>query len=265
MYQSELFQDQVYYEFYAKDANKELVVLIHPLGMNREVWSETISALADHYAILVIDLPGHGKSTVVKENSQWEISDLARMTQALAASLGYQKAHYVGTSIGGAIGQELLLSFPEFLQSLMVTNTSHQIGTKESWAQRATDVRLQGLQNMAAKIVPRWFAKDYLTTNVKAVASWQRALEESDNESYATLCEALGNWSATERLAKAQKSIPVLVVAGGEDPAMPVENMQQLAKLMQAPLEIMDIGHVPSVEDPIGFNHLLVNWLQQSQ
>ena len=264
MYQRELFQGQIYYEFFSQDPNQELVVLVHPLGMNGEVWSETISALEDHYAILVLDLPGHGKSAVVKKDMVWEISDLAKMIQALAASLGYQKAHYVGTSIGGAIGQELLLSSPTFLQSLMVTNTSHQIGSKESWDQRAADVRSQGLQHMASVIVPRWFANEYLINSKNAVAHWEKGLAESDNEGYATLCEALGNWSATERLLETKNDVPILAVAGREDPAMPLENMQQLATLLHASLEVMDLGHVPSVEDPKGFNQLLLDWLARS-
>lgn len=265
MHQSELFQDQIYYKIFSQDPNKTLVILIHPLGMSHEVWSETIRALKDHYSVLLLDLPGHGKSAAVDEDTCWTIPDLAKMIQELVETLGYQKAHYVGTSIGGAIGQELLLSSPSFLQSLMVTNTSHQIGAQESWRQRASDVRSQGLQNMAAGIVPRWFASDYLTENTAIVADWQKKLEKSDNEGYATLCEALGDWSATARLAKRQHDIPVLAVAGSKDPAMPLENMQSLAVLMQAPLEVMKLGHVPSVEDPKGFNQLLLNWLQKSE
>ncbi len=265
MYQSELFQDQIYYEYFSQDPNKALVILIHPLGMSREVWSETVKALEQEYSVLVIDLPGHGKSSAVNPDIRWEISDLAKIVQELAASLGYQKAHYVGTSIGGAIGQELLLSSPAFLQSLMVTNTSHQIGTKESWEQRAADVRSQGLQKMAEGIVPRWFAPHYLTENSRAVAAWQKALEQSDDEGYATLCEALGQWSATTRLEKYQQDIPVLAVAGAEDPAMPIDNMQSLATLMKSSLEVMPLGHVPSVEDPEGFNQLLLGWLQKSE
>lgn len=264
MHQSKFYQDQIYYEFISKDLKKELVVLVHPLGMNHGVWSETISMLKDQYSVLVLDLPGHGESVAVSKENQWEIVDLAKMIQSLVVSLGYLKVHYVGTSIGGAIGQELLLSSPAFLQSLMVTNTSNEIGTKESWMQRAADVRSQGLSKMAAGIVPRWFAPEYLRRNKDVVAQWQKQLEKCDDEGYATLCEALGVWSATTRLLKYQGDIPVLTVAGEKDPAMLLENMQRLAALMNAPLEIMNVGHVPSVEDPAGFGQLLLEWLQKS-
>ncbi len=265
MNQCGLFNGKIHYEFYSKEEEQDLVVLVHPLGMNRDVWQKSVATLKDQYAVLVIDLPGHGKSSAVNEHETWTISSLAQMIQELIATLGYDKMHYVGTSIGGAIGQELLLSSPTLLQSVMVTNTSHQIGTASSWAERAQNVRQQGLISMAAGIVPRWFGSHYLSENVEDVTQWQQNLEKTDNEGYAVLCEALGAWSATDRLSERNMSIPALAVAGSEDPAMPLENMQQLASLMQAPLEVLPIGHVPSVEDPEAFNQLLLQWLSDNQ
>lgn len=265
MNQCGLFNGKIHYEFYSKEGVRDLVVFVHPLGMNRDVWQKSVDALEDQYAVLVIDLPGHGKSSTVNNNETWSISSLAQMIQELIVTLGYDKMHYVGTSIGGAIGQELLLSSPALLQSAMVTNTSHQIGTVASWAARAQNVRQQGLESMAAGIVPRWFGSHYLSENMADVAQWQQNLEKTDDEGYAVLCEALGDWSATDRLSGRNMSIPALAVAGSEDPAMPLENMQQLASLMQVPLEVLPIGHVPSVEDPEGFNQLLLQWLGDNQ
>lgn len=262
MDRSQLYNNQIHYELFSKDSKKELIVLVHPLGMNRNVWEDSIKALESQYDVLVLDLPGHGRSPAVTEET-WTISSLAEMIRELVFSLGYSKVHYVGTSIGGAIGQELLLSKPEFLQSLMVTNTSHQIGTKESWTARANDVRNYGIKKMAAGIVPRWFAPEYISDNKAKVEEWQNALANSDNEGYAVLCEALGGWSATARLESYESQVPVLAVAGGKDPAMPLENMQSLATLLKSPLEILELGHVPSVEDPKAFNTLLLSWLEK--
>lgn len=263
MNQDGLFEKKISYQLYSQKDGQELVILVHPLGMHRAVWEKTIMALCDDYAVLVLDLPGHGSSSAVNVGEDWSINALAKMIQDLTFSLGYQHAHYVGTSIGGAIGQELLLSSPDFLQSLVVTNTSHQIGTQESWQVRADSIRLQGLRKMAANIVPRWFSTKYYKENPSNVALWQQQLEACDNEGYAVLCEALGHWNATDRLPERSLAIPVLAVAGSQDPAMPLTNMQELAGLMSAPLEVMAVGHVPSVEAPERFNQLLIKWLDE--
>lgn len=262
MSQHKLYNEKFYFEFIRKEISQELLIFVHPLGMSHKVWDSAIAYFKEKYDLLLIDLPGHGNSKEVSTGNNWTISQLASDIKALANSYGYQKAHYIGTSIGGAIGQEILLSTPDFLQSLVVTNTHHKIGTYEFWNARATDIRNKGLEEMAAGIVPRWFAPQYINTHPEVVSTWQRLLEKSDNEGYALLCEALGDWQATDRLAERDRSIPVLCIAGKDDPAMPLENMQELAKCMGSePLAVMEIGHVPSVEAPEAFNQLLNDWL----
>lgn len=265
MIRSELYEEQIYYELITEDTNQELLVLVHPLGISRKVWDTVIAQFKDQYDLLVIDLPGHGKSQAVAPGQQWSIPQLASVIITLITSLGYKKTHYVGTSIGGAIGQEILLSYPKFLSSLLITNTHSQIGSQEFWGSRAKDVREKGLRAMASGIVPRWFAQQYIQEQSKAMSQWQLELEESDVEGYAVLCEALGEWSVTDRLSMRDQSIPVLCVAGAEDPAMPLENMKELAQSIgKEPLVVMPIGHVPSLEAPDQFNQLLGEWLSRN-
>lgn len=262
MYQNQLFQGKIYYEHISADSARDLLLLVHPLGMNRDVWQDVVSFFKAQYDILIIDLPGHGHSPNPHRDEAWDIPLLANMLQDLVKSLGYEKVHYVGTSIGGAIGQELLITAPEFIQSAVVTNTHSQIGEKNAWDLRAENVRTIGLSVMAKEIVPRWFGPNYFKEAPLSIAKWQEALESLGNEGYAQLCEALGNWSATDRLSSREKAIPVLCIAGSNDPAMPLENMQKLAQLMgNEELEVMTIGHVPSVEAPDSFNQILSAWL----
>lgn len=264
MIQKQLYKQAIFYEFVSKNSTDELVVLVHPLGMNRKVWDATVSTLSENYSVLTLDLPGHGESRNESQAAPYTIIQLATLVKDLAQSLGYVRFHYVGTSIGGAIGQELLLSYPECLRSLLVTNTSHQIGTTEAWNLRADNVRATGLQTMAGDIVVRWFANQYLKNNGTDVQEWQSSLATVGDEQYALLCEALGSWSATERLKNYAGELPVMCLAGEEDPAMPLANMQSLADLFNVSLTTMKLGHVPSVEAPKAFSALLLDWLQRA-
>ncbi len=256
-----LYLDTIYFELTCAQVKKELIVLVHPLGMDNSVWAETVEALKNDFDVLTIDLPGHGQSQHNSEKLNISILNLATMVKDLALSLGYDRFFYVGTSIGGAIGQELLLSYPNSLKGLMVTNTSHKIGSEEFWQDRAAKVRNEGLEEVGKNIVLRWFANDYIDSNPDIIKGWQNSLANLNNEAYAQLCEALGEWSATDRLQDTISIVPVICVAGDEDPAMPLENMQSLAKLLNTSLKVMSLGHVPSVEKSQEFNELLVSWL----
>lgn len=263
MYSTGKYKNKIYYELIKEEEPRELLLLVHPLGMSHNVWGNINSYFKNDYDILKIDLPGHGNSPDALMQDTWSISLLAIVIMDLVQSLGYQQTHYIGTSIGGAIGQELLLSSPAFLLSMMITNTDSKIGEESAWKLRAHNVREAGLSIVAKDIVPRWFAPAYLQKNPEQVMDWEKALKNTGNEGYAQLCEALASWSSVDRLKDRKDTVPILCVAGSKDPAMPLENMKRLANLIgDNPLKIMPVGHVPSVEAPDEFNQLLKNWLE---
>lgn len=235
-----------------------LLVLVHPLGMNRSVWAALLPALSQQFQVLTVDLPGHGESAA-SVSRHLRIEDLAAMVLALVADVGSSSFHYVGTSIGGAIGQALLQSVPERLLSLTLTNTAPKIGTKEAWLSRAAAVREQGLAPMAKDLVPRWFAPVFIQQQAAMVADWVAALAAVDDDSYAQLCEALAYFDGSSAWAN-ELAMPVVLIAGQDDAAMPLANMQAMAAVQpKAKLVILPVGHVPSVENPAAFLTALMN------
>lgn len=117
------------------DPAKPLMLLAHPLGMNQTVWDEMLPALLGHFRTLTWDLPGHGSSSAWPEQAV-TAADLAAEALTLAAVAGAERFHFVGTSIGGIIGQQLLCQAPERLDSVTLTNTGAVIGTPEAWQLR---------------------------------------------------------------------------------------------------------------------------------
>ncbi len=234
------------------DAAQPLLVLVHPLGMNRGVWAAMVPALSQRFQVLTLDLPGHGDSSACVGKSL-RVADLANMVLALVDDLGQAAFHYVGTSIGGAIGQALLQIAPERLLSTTLTNTAPKIGTKEAWLSRAAAVRVQGLANMAKDLVPRWFAAVFLQAQADVVADWVQRLAQMDDESYAQLCEALAYFEGSQAWAQYVDQ-PVMLMAGQDDAAMPLATMQAMAAAQPwAKLMVLPAGHVPSVEHPQAF------------
>lgn len=147
----------VAYRLLGAEANP-LVVLAHPLGMTQAVWDDLLPALLPRYRVLAWDLPGHGASQAWGE-APITPADLATEVLALADHAGAERFHFVGTSIGGVVGQQLLAEHAERLLSATLTNTGAVIGTEELWTTRAGRVRQEGLAAMAEEIVPRWFAR----------------------------------------------------------------------------------------------------------
>ncbi|MGY4877880.1 alpha/beta fold hydrolase [Vreelandella aquamarina] len=234
-----------------------LIVMAHPLGMSQSVWDDVIPVLLPRYRVLTWDLPGHGASAAVS-GKQISPSDLAAEALALVELAGARRFHFVGTSIGGVVGQQLIVAHVECLLSATLTNTGAVIGNSDLWNTRASRVRQEGLAAMSEEIVPRWFAPAAFEASPALKAGWCTQMGRGDDESYAQLCEMLGRDTFAEKLFG--KNTRVQLFGGSEDMATPPETLEALsAKLDGAPLEIFDgVGHVPSVEAPALFAQKLL-------
>lgn len=236
-----------------------LVIMAHPLGMTQAVWDDVLPALLGRYRVLTWDLPGHGGSDAwPPAASDITAEHLADDVLALADYAGTSRFHFVGTSIGGTIGQKLLTQVPERLLPSILTNTGVVIGTTDSWNTRAQRVRAEGLAAMSAEIVPRWFAPATLAAQPALAAGWRTQLARGDDESYALLCEMLGQIDFHGKLA--DTGVSVALLGGSEDKATPPAMLEALAvECSQAPVEILDdVGHVPAVERPAEFAAFLL-------
>ncbi|MCE9682661.1 alpha/beta fold hydrolase [Halomonas alkalisoli] len=244
-----------------------LVVLAHPLGMTQAVWDDLLPALLPRYRVLTWDLPGHGASQAWPEASG-EISpaDLAAEALTLADYAGSQRFHFVGTSIGGVVGQQLIAEHAGRLLSATLTNTGAVIGNAELWTTRAGRVREEGLAAMSGEIVPRWFSAQRLKDEPALEAGWRTQMARTDGESYARLCEMLGRTDFCGKLKgplAQHPNVSVHLLGGSEDVATPPETLQALAgECGGLPLEILEgFAHVPSVEDPQAMAKRLLLWM----
>lgn len=244
------------------DKDKPLLVLAHPLGMTQGVWDDMLPALLDRFRVLTWDLPGHGASAAWPEDSdRITPEDLAQEALTLAATAGAERFHFVGTSIGGVIGQQLVSQHADSLLSATLTNTGAVIGTADAWNTRSANVLELGLAAMAVDIVPRWFGPAACKQQPALVEGWRVIMGRGDDRSYALLCELLGRADFREQLGEHQ--VPLRLIAGADDVATPPEALQALAECSGAPepLILEQIGHVPSVECPGRFSQILIDHL----
>ncbi|OIN04823.1 alpha/beta fold hydrolase [Oceanisphaera psychrotolerans] len=237
-----------------------LVVLAHPLGMSQAVWDDLLPALLPRYRVLTWDLPGHG-SSAAWNGERITPADLAAEVLALAEVAGAGRFHFAGTSIGGVIGQQLLIQHADRLLSATLTNTGAVIGTRDAWQTRAAAVRERGLATMAIDIVPRWFGPAACLAQPALLKGWNTIMGRGDANSYALLCEMLGDANFSDQLQ--DHDVPLLLLGGSDDVATPPESLEHLACCADAgePVILDKVGHVPSVEAPVRLAELLLKHL----
>ncbi len=83
------------------------LVLLHGLGSSRRAWDPVIPALARHFDVLAVDLPGFGGSAPMPPEAEPLPAALAAAVAGLLDDLGIAAPHIAGNSLGGWVALEL--------------------------------------------------------------------------------------------------------------------------------------------------------------
>lgn len=95
------------------------LLLVAGLGGRGQFWNNQVEALAEHFRVIIHDHRGVGRSSPDKAvfGADHMADDLLKLMDAMKLD----KAHLVGHSTGGAIGQHIALKQPERLDKLVLS------------------------------------------------------------------------------------------------------------------------------------------------
>ena len=225
-----------------------LLLLGPSLGTSAHtLWRRAAERLRDRVRVLGWDLPGHGRG---RATEPFTMAELAAGVLALADEFNTETFHYAGDSVGGCVGLQLLLDAPHRVATATLLCTGATIGTPDSWRERAETVRSAGTNAVIAGSAQRWFGPGFAERQPDVSAALLVALRDTNPESYAQTCEALGGFDVSERLPDI--SNPVLAIAGSDDIATPPESLRRIASgVKDGRLEVLDgVGHLAPAEAP---------------
>ena len=238
-----------------------VLVLSNSLGTTQEIWERQASVLADRFRLLTYDHPGHGASELPAAASS--VEDFAGGLLVLLDELGVERVSLCGVSLGGMVGMALALEAPERIDRLVLACTSAYVGPPDGWTERARIVRTEGMKAIAETVVGRWFTPELAREDPETVARFRAMLTATPPEGYARCCEAIAVWDARHRISAI--GVPVLVVAGADDPATPVEHAGLIAsRIPGARLQVLErAAHLANVERADAFTSAVLEHLGQ--
>lgn len=100
-----------------------VVVLLHGFGASKENWSYLAAKLRRDYYLLVPDLAGFGDSDF-HAHSDYRMAEQADRVAAWLQILKVDKAHFSGSSMGGAIAAQLASRHPQLVDTLCLMNSA---------------------------------------------------------------------------------------------------------------------------------------------
>ncbi|MDQ0379633.1 3-oxoadipate enol-lactonase [Amycolatopsis thermophila] len=252
---------KVHHETTGDGSAAEVVVLSNSIGSNLHMWDPQVKPLTENgFRVVRYDTRGHGNSPVPP--GPYSIADLGGDVVELLDTLGVESAHFVGLSLGGMTGAWLGQHAPERIRSLVLTFTSVKPGNTDMWTGRAKQVRAEGMEQIAAGSIGRWFTPDWIAAHPDLAAELRQMTATTPAEGYAACCEAIAGLDLTGGLSTI--TAPTLVVSGADDAALPPSHGQVIAEgIPGARFEVLDhAAHLGSYEQADKFTELVLEHLK---
>ncbi|WP_137931769.1 acetoin dehydrogenase dihydrolipoyllysine-residue acetyltransferase subunit [Mesorhizobium comanense] len=237
-------------------ANGNTLVLLHGFGADSLSWQPLVAALGDSASIVLVDLPGHGRSA--KPNGRPSIHGFAGNVAEALHGQGLDDVHLVGHSLGGGVALALAESGAIAIRSLTLLAPAG-LGPEidgafvqgYARATRADSLRPWLLRLFAdASIVTPGF----VSTTLKARSS--AALRDAQDE----LADAIfpdGTQATEFREVLKRLAVPLKIIWGEQDRIIPKRHAMHTGAA--AALHFLPgAGHMPHVEDPVTVARLIL-------
>lgn len=254
----------IYYETRGRRTAPPLLMI---LGLSHRLahWGRLPDLLAEQLFVVTFDCRGLGASE--RRDEPYTIHDEMQDIEAVLDAVGLDAVHVYGRSRGGALAQELALSRPQRVRSLVLCGTTHfgpgRVGNTPE-------------VEKAMNFTPDMSREEIFATQNRAMAApgWEERDPEAFNYCLGTDLEApprrfavvhqqrsIADWSSHTRLTELH--CPTLILCGADDGMVPPENSRQLATgIPGAQLTLIpQCGHLPMLEQPETVARLVADFI----
>ncbi len=225
-----------------------VVTLSHSLATTLAMWEPQVKALTARWRVLSYDTRGHGGTDAPK--SAYSLDQLADDAQALLRTLGIQRTHWVGLSMGGMIGQTLALKAPELFASLVLCDTSSRVPpeAKPLWDER---------------VLGRWFTAPFKDRGGSVVESVRAMIRSTNPAGYIGCCQAISGLNLTDRIGAIR--VPTLIIVGEDDQGTPVAASKVMNEQIKGSqlVVLKSAAHLSNMEQPEAFTQALTGFLSK--
>jgi poly(3-hydroxyalkanoate) depolymerase len=238
------------------------LLLCNGIGVSLEVLQPLVDALHPDRGVIRFDVPGVGGSPLPP--TPYPIAGLASWVTAMVRTLGHEQYDVLGLSWGGGLAQQLAVQNPRRVRRVVLVATgtgSVMVPAHPSVLAKMMTPRRHRDPGYAREIAPEIYGGTMRTDPRRGAELLHAATRAGPKRGYYYQLLATLGWSSLPCLPLLRQ--PTLILAGDDDPIIPVVNARVMARLIpHARLHIYSGGHlgivtesdqlVPVVEEFLG-------------
>ena len=247
---------EIYIEYFLTGMeNRETILFVHGFGANLSQFENQHQFFQKKYRVLSISLRGHGNTTSRNKltHSDFELNKLGQDIVTFLDKMNIQNVHFVGNSMGGNVGYELLKSNPNRLLSFTTFGTTAALNKS---------IFLVSLMKFTYKLL-----------NIKTIAKLSKTagqteysknkiyemISQSSKQTILNLIPYLAKFNYIETIKKNQ--IPTLIIKGEKDKEINEVLNSTISVFKNKTnfnlIELKKAGHFANLDNPKDFNLIL--------
>ena len=219
------------------------LVLLHGFLLSPSIWVDLTPKLSKKNKVIIIDLPGHGKSGCVAETHTMEL--MAEVVHFILEENKIEQASFIGHSMGGYISLAFAEKYKSKVNTLVLLNSSTEEDSQERKINR----------DRAIKIIKH--NKDVFI--MMAIRSLFPETKQKKHQDFIAILSENAISFSTEGIIASIKGMKVrkdrtsvlksfkgkkYMISGIEDPIIPILNTEEIAKSSKTKLFKVNSGHM---------------------
>ena len=237
-------------------------------GLDQRFWASQIPVVTETHEFITFDNRGIGRSRRPGAPVIGSIEDMVEDTVALLDHLEVGDCILYGTSMGGAIAQQLALEHPERVSGLVLAVT---------WARPIEFMRRQhlvaraliqgsGPELLVESTLVRMFTPAFFEMGAEVLDQMVRAFmaetgpDVPSTEALLAQVDAVDKHDVLDRLPSIE--VPTLVIGARNDMMVPYLGSEEIAAAIpEAELVTLKTGHGCMIEEMPAYNAAVQTWL----
>lgn len=226
----------------------EPLILIHGYLADNRIWKKIIPLLESDFKLILLELPGHGKSSTIASINSMDF--LAEVIYKLCLSIGVKNVRIAGHSMGGYVALAFAEKYPEMLESLFLIN-SHPFAdnmTRTLARNREAEIIESGKKHL---LLVNFIDKNFFSENQQDLKSEisevsQVSLEQPESGMLADLAGMMVRPDRSHVIKNTR--YPVYFIVGKNDKKIPLDKFRTVEGKNIVIHQLDSCGHFCMIE-----------------
>jgi pimeloyl-ACP methyl ester carboxylesterase len=236
---------------FSDEGKGKTIVLLHGFTESGRIWNDFAKKLSKEFRVIIIDLPGHGKSAGLGPVHTMELQ--AEVVHHVLKTRKVKKCLMIGHSMGGYVTLSFAGKYPEMLRGFCLFHSHAYADSQQDKENRDRTIQLvrKDKFHFITQFIKSLFPPESLEKFSAEIRELITRSEKLEKENIIAALEGMKERYDQTMLLKTT-DIPVLFILGLKDSKAPLPRLWEMITLPRysESLILRDAGHMGYIEEP---------------